>query len=68
MRCVSVHRGLQRHQSLGGNKYAQVFAIKDFSRVAYPMESKSSVGDALRPFVQDFERTEYMTSAAARMR
>ena len=55
-----------RHKSLDGNKYAQVFANKDFFGVAYPMESKSSAGDALRQFVHDFGRPEYLTTDGSR--
>ena len=37
-------------KSLDGNLYAQVFATEDFFAAAYPMESKSMAGDALKEF------------------
>ncbi|KAI2511702.1 Reverse transcriptase (RNA-dependent DNA polymerase) [Fragilaria crotonensis] len=55
-----------RHKSLDGNKYAQIFASKDFFAVAYPMESKSGAGEALRQFVHDFGRPERLTSDGSR--
>jgi hypothetical protein len=55
-----------RHKSLDGNKYAQVFATKGFFAVAYPMESKSGAGEALRQFVHDFGRPERLISDGSR--
>jgi hypothetical protein len=55
-----------RHKSLDGNKYAQVFANKDFFGVAYPMEAKSGAGDALRQFVYDYGRPEKLTTDGSR--
>ena len=55
-----------RHKSLDGNKYAQVFASKDFFGVAYPMEAKANAGDALRQFVHDYGRPEHLTTDGSR--
>ena len=35
-----------RCKSINGNRYAQVFANKDFFAVAFPLQSKSGAGDA----------------------
>ena len=43
-----------RHKSLDGNKYAQVFANDSFFAVSYPMDKKSSAGQALKQFIADF--------------
>ena len=43
-----------RHKSLDGNKYAQVFANNSFFAVSYPMDKKSSAGQALKQFIADF--------------
>ena len=43
-----------RHKSLDGNKYAQVFANDSFFAVSYPMDKKSSAGQALKQFIGDF--------------
>ena len=43
-----------------GNRYAQVFAGKQFSKV-YPMEKKSNAGDALKLFCQEFGAPEHLT-------
>ena len=50
-----------RCKSINGNKYAQVFANKDFFAYSYPLTSKSEAGDALRQFIQEFGRPEKMT-------
>lgn len=50
-----------RCKSLGGNKYAQVMANKDFFAVAYPMGSKSGACDALRQFINEYGRPEKLT-------
>ena len=42
------------HKSLDGNKYAQVFANDSFFAVSYPMDKKSSAGQALKQFIADF--------------
>jgi hypothetical protein len=55
-----------RNKSLDGNKYAQVFANKDFFAVAYPMESKSGAGEALRQFVHEYGRPEQLTTDGSR--
>ena len=41
-------------KSLDGNKYAQIFATEDYFAVAYPVESKSLAGDALKEFITDY--------------
>ena len=41
-------------KSLDGNQYVQVFATDDFFAAAYPMESKSMTGDALKEFITNF--------------
>ena len=41
-------------KSLDGNKYAQIFATKDYFAAAYPMESKALAGDALKEFITDY--------------
>ena len=43
-----------RCKSLDGNRYAQVFANKDYFQRIYPMDSKKKAGDALRLFCQAF--------------
>ena len=50
-----------RCTSIKGNKYAQVIANKDFFAVAYPLQSKSGAGDALRQFVNEYGRPEKLT-------
>ncbi|KAI2505830.1 hypothetical protein MHU86_8606 [Fragilaria crotonensis] len=44
-----------------GNRYAQVFTNKDFFAIAFPLNSKSDAGDALRQFISEFERPEKLT-------
>ena len=39
---------------LDGNKHAQIFASESFFATAYPMELKSSAGQALKQFISDF--------------
>ena len=41
-------------KSLDGNKYAQIFATKDYFAVTYPTESKALAGDALKEFITDY--------------
>ena len=41
-------------KSLDGNKYAQIFATEDYFAAAYPMESKTLAGDALKEFITDY--------------
>ena len=43
-----------RYKSLDGNKHAQIFANESFFATAYPMEHKSSAGQALKQFIPDF--------------
>ena len=43
-----------RYKSLDGNKHAQIFAYETFFATAYPMEHKSSAGQALKQFISDF--------------
>ena len=43
-----------RYKSLDGNKHAQIFANEPFFATAYPMEHKSSAGQALKQFISDF--------------
>ena len=43
-----------RYKSLDGNKHAQIFANESFFATAYPMEHKSSAGQALKQFISDF--------------
>ena len=43
-----------QHKSLDGNKYAQVFANDSLFAVSYPMDKKSSAGQALKQFIADF--------------
>ena len=46
---------LQGHfELLDGNKYAQIFATKDFFAAAYPMETKAMAEDVLKEFISDF--------------
>ena len=42
------------YKSLDGNKHAQIFANASFFATAYPMEHKSSAGQALKQFISDF--------------
>ena len=43
-----------RYKSLDGNKHAQRFANESFFATTYPMEHKSSAGQALKQFIFDF--------------
>ena len=43
-----------RYKSLDDNKHAQIFANESFFATAYPMEHKSSAGQALKQFISDF--------------
>ena len=43
-----------RYKSLDGNKHAQIFAHESFFATAYPMEHKSSIGQALKQFISNF--------------
>ena len=43
-----------QHKFLDGNKHAQVFANDSFFAVSYPMDKKSSAGEALKQFIADF--------------
>ena len=43
-----------RYKSLDGNKHAQIFANESFFAIAYPMQHKTSVGQALKQFISDF--------------
>ena len=42
------------NKSLDGNKNAQIFASESFFATTYPMEHKSSAGQALMQFISDF--------------
>ena len=50
-----------RCKSVNGNRYAQVFANKDFFAVAFPLTAKSGAGDALRQFINEYGRPERLT-------
>ena len=50
-----------RCESINGNRYAQVFAYKDFFVAAIPLQSKSEARDALRQFVNEYGRPERLT-------
>lgn len=50
-----------RNKSTNGNRYAQIFANKDFFAVAFPLASKAGAGDALRQFINEFGRPERLT-------
>ena len=50
-----------RCKSINGNRYAQVFANKDFFAAAFPLQSKSEAGDALRQFINEYGRPEKLT-------
>ena len=43
-----------RHKSLDGNRYSQVFTNDSFFAVSYPMDKKSSAGQALKQFIAEF--------------
>jgi hypothetical protein len=47
------------------NTCAQIFANMSYFDKAYPMEKKSSAGQALQQFVRDFGIPEYLTSDGA---
>jgi hypothetical protein len=47
-----------RCRSINGNRYAQVFANKDFFATAFPLPTKSGPGDALRQFISECGRPE----------
>ena len=42
------------HESLDGNKHAQVFATEQFFVASYLIESKTMSGQALKEFISDF--------------
>ena len=42
------------YKSRDGKKHAQIFANESFFATAYPMEHKSSAGQALKKFISDF--------------
>ena len=46
-----------RSKFTNGNRYAQVFANKDFA-VAFPLATKAGAGDPLRQFINEFGRPE----------
>ncbi len=48
-------------KSIKGNRYAQVFANKDFFAIAFPLATKAGAGDALRQFINEFGRPERLT-------
>ena len=50
-----------RCKSLEDNKYAQVFANREFFSCIYPMDSKKKAGNALRLFFQEFGTPERLT-------
>ena len=50
-----------RVKSLMGNRYAQVFAHKQYFSKIYPMEKKSDAGSALKLFCQEFGAPEHLT-------
>jgi hypothetical protein len=50
-----------RCKLLDGNRYAQIFANKDFFAVAYPIAKQASAGDSLRRFINEFGRPEKLT-------
>ena len=50
-----------RCKSLDGNKFAQVFANKQYFSHIYPMDKKSKAGDALKLFCQEFGVPERLT-------
>ncbi|KAI2499334.1 Reverse transcriptase (RNA-dependent DNA polymerase) [Fragilaria crotonensis] len=50
-----------RCKSTNGNRYAQVFANKDFFAIAFPLAAKSGAGDALRQFIGEYGRPERLT-------
>ena len=51
-----------RARSLDGNQYAQVFTNRGYFAKLYPMESKSSSGDALKIFCREFGVPEKLIS------
>jgi hypothetical protein len=50
-----------RCKSINGNRYAQIFANKDFFAIAFPLQAKSEAGDALRQFINEYGRPEKLT-------
>ena len=54
-----------RYKSLDGNKHAQIFANESFFATAYPMEHKSSAGQALKQFISDFGRPDKLVCDGA---
>ena len=50
-----------RTKSTRGNRYAQIFANKDFFAISFPLGAKSEAGDALRQFIHEFGRPERLT-------
>jgi hypothetical protein len=54
-----------RCKSITNNTCAQIFANESYFVKAYPMEKKSSAGQALRQFVRDYGIPEQLTSDGA---
>ena len=50
-----------RTKSLDGNRYAQVFANKEYFAKIYPMDSKAKAGDALKVFCREFGVPDHLT-------
>ena len=51
-----------RIESIGGNRYAQVFTNKAKFVQVYPMDKKSKAGDALQTFINEIGVPENLTS------
>ena len=50
-----------RTKSLDGNRYAQIFANKQYFAKLYPMDSKGKAGDALKVFCREFGIPDNLT-------
>jgi hypothetical protein len=50
-----------RVKSKDGNRYAQVFANKNYFPAVYPMDTKKKAGDALKEFCKEFGVPEKLT-------
>ena len=50
-----------RTKSLDGNRYAQIFANKQYFAKIYPMDSKGKAGDVLKIFCREFGIPDNLT-------
>ena len=49
-----------QYKSLDGNKHTQIFVNESFFAAAYPMEKKTTAGQALKQFIADFRIPDWL--------